>query len=170
MVAPILALLVAAGLPGASAEFRSCGQPPPIEAEFEASEVVVIGRVVATATTIRELPDPDVAGERLRFPTRVATFDVEQHWKGPVEKTLHIETCEQCTTGVAFEIGDRWVVFANGQPPTTSDCGRTLQYSDFRYPAVVEWLKTKATKPLANIQMQPTRRTTRVGARLIWHR
>lgn len=79
---------------------------------------------------------------------RVATLEVEQRWKGPVEKTIQIETCEQCTTGVAFEVGDRWVVFADGQPSTTSDCGRTLQYSDVRYPAVVEWLKTKAAKPL----------------------
>lgn len=170
MVAPILALLVAAGLPGASAEVRSCGQPPQIEAEFEASAVVVIGRVVATATTMRELPDPSVAGERLRFSMRVATLEVEQRWKGPVDKTINIETCEQCTTGVAFEIGDRWVVFANGQPPTTSDCGRTLQSSDFRFPAVVEWLKMKATKPLANIQMQPTCHVSLSGARLIWRR
>jgi hypothetical protein len=167
MVAPLLALLVAAAPLSESAELRSCGPPPSIEAEFEASSVVVIRRVVAIATTMREWPEPDVTGERLKFQMRVATLDVEQRWKGPVEKTIQVETCELCTTGVGFAIGERWVVFAQGVPPTTGDCGRTLLYSDPRYPSAVEWLETKAAKPLANLQMQPTRRVSLAGARLI---
>lgn len=170
MVAPLLALLVAAAPLVAPAELRSCGPPPPIEAEFDASSVVVIGRVVAIATTMREWPEPDVTGERLKFQMRVATLEVEQRWKGPVEKTIQIETCELCTTGVGFAIGERWVVFAHGVPPTTSDCGRTLLYSDSRYPSAVQWLEKKATKPLANLQMQPTRHMSLGSARLIWRR
>jgi hypothetical protein len=170
MVAPLLALLVAATPLGVSAEVRSCGPPPSIEAEFEASSVVVIGRVVGIATTMREWPEPDVTGERLKFQMRVATVEVERRWKGPVAKTIQVETCELCTTGVWFAIGERWVVFAHGEPPTTSDCGRTLLYSDSRSPSAVEWLETKAAQPLANLQNQPTRRVTPGGARLIWGR
>jgi hypothetical protein len=170
MVATLLALLVAGTPVSALAELRSCGPPWPLEAEFEASSVVIIGRVVAIANAVREWPETDVTGERLKFLMRIATVEVERRWKGPADKTLQIETCEQCTAGVGFAIGERWVVFASGQPPTTGDCGRTLRYSDPRYRAAVEWLESKETKPLANIRMQPTRRVSPDGARLIRRR
>ena len=170
MIASLLVVVAAVAPMGMRAEMRSCGPLSAIEQEYAASSVVLVGQVVAITKQLREWPEPDVTGERLQLLYRVATIQVEKRWKGAAAQTIDVQTCEQCTVGVQFELGERWVVFAGGEQPATSDCGRTLLESDPRYPVTVEWLEKQTPIPLANIQMQPTRRATLDGARLIWRR
>lgn len=58
----------------------------------------------------------------------VATFAVERRWKGPTMRRLRVQTCGTqamlCTCGFDFQLGQRYVVFADGKPPETSSCNR----------------------------------------------
>lgn len=170
MLIRLLALLAASSLSSPAAEARSCSPALPIAEEYSASSVVMIGRVLAITSQVREWPEPDVTGEPIKVMVRVATFEVERRWKGPTDHTVVVETCEQCTMGNRFELGERWVVFAGGEPASTGTCGRTLESSDPRYAATVQWLDARKPDALANIRMQPTRRVSPDGARLIRHR
>lgn len=144
MIASLLAVVAAIAPMGTRAEMRSCGPPPAIEQEFAASSVVLVGHVVAITKRMREWPEPDVTGERLQLLYRVATIQIERRWKGEAAQTIDVQTCELCSVGVQFEVGERWVVFAGGEQPATSDCGRTLLESDPRYPSTVEWLEKQS--------------------------
>ena len=59
----------------------------------------------------------------------VATFEVEQRWKGPSLRRLRVQTCGTqtfvCTCGADFQLGQRYVVFAEGKMLETSSCNRT---------------------------------------------
>jgi len=59
----------------------------------------------------------------------VATFEVEQRWKGPSLRRLRVLTCGTqtfvCPCGADLELGQRYVVFAEGKMLETSSCNRT---------------------------------------------
>lgn len=155
MAIQLLAAIALIGLLHTSAEARSCGLLPPIDEEFATSSLVVTGRVVAISTRVKEWPEPDATGERPRFLMRVATFEVEQHWKGPTEPVVLIETCEECSTGHRFAVGERWVVFASGAPPATGSCRRTTREFDPRWDAVVQWLEQRLPEVPVDVRTQP---------------
>jgi len=66
-------------------------------------------------------------GEKIE--SMVATFEVEQRWKGPSLRRLRVLTCGTqtfvCTCGADFQLGQRYVVFAEGKMLETSSCNRT---------------------------------------------
>lgn len=90
--------------------------------EYQRSSAVFVGRIVSI-----EIATKVVDGHRIE--SMVATFDVERRWKGPSARRLRVQTCGTqmlvCTCGVDFQLGQRYVVFAEGKPLQTSSCNRT---------------------------------------------
>jgi hypothetical protein len=90
--------------------------------ELRSSRAVFLGRIVALSI------DPIFVGgtevERMR-----ATFRVEHSWKGVKGRTVDVLTCGTqtvfCTCRADFRLGERYVVFASGQPLGTGSCNRT---------------------------------------------
>ena len=90
--------------------------------EYRRSSAVFVGRIVSL-----EISTKVIEGDRIE--NMVATFDVERRWKGPSVRRLRVQTCGTqmlvCTCGVDFQLGQRYVVFAEGKPLQTSSCNRT---------------------------------------------
>lgn len=80
------------------------------------------------------------------------TFEVEQVWKGAVDKSLRIRTCGGtvardfmiCGEAFLFVVGSRYVVFAEGQPLVTSACHHTELVSNAE--ETLRWLSSKSLK------------------------
>jgi hypothetical protein len=112
--------------------------------DFKRSTAVIVGRAVAqsVATT------PTLTWPR----ATETTFDVEQVWKGPVDKSLQIRTCggtvgrEEmiCNEAFLFVVGSRYVVFGEGQPLVTSACRHTELMSTAE--ETLTWLSSKPLK------------------------
>ena len=104
---------------------RSCVAPEPIEVEFKRSAAVFRGRVTSLNVVRGRGGESDLQ--------TVATFDVQQWWKGGRSKTVEVRSCGGsegnkeviCTHGFQFELGASYVVFATRQPLETSICLRT---------------------------------------------
>jgi hypothetical protein len=112
--------------------------------DFKRSTSVMVGRAVAQslATT------PTLTWPR----ATETTFEVEQVWKGTVDKSLQIRTCggtvgrEELICGEAFlfVVGSRYAVFAEGQPLVTSACHHTELVSNAE--ETLRWLSSKPLK------------------------
>lgn len=89
--------------------------------EYHHSNAVFVGRIVSL-----EISSKVIDGETIENMT--ATFDVERRWKGPSVRRLRVQTCGTqamaCTCGFNFQLGVRYVVFAEGKPLKTSSCNR----------------------------------------------
>lgn len=99
-----------------------CADPGSLADEYRRSSAVFVGRIVSL-----EISTKVVEGRRIE--NMIATFDVERRWKGPSARRLRVQTCGTqmlvCTCGVDFQLGQRYVVFAEGKPFQTSSCNRT---------------------------------------------
>jgi hypothetical protein len=115
-----------------------------LDEDFMQSTAVMVGRAVAQslATT------PTLTWPR----ATETTFQVEQVWKGAIDKSLQIRTCggtvgrEGMICGEAFQfvVGSRYVVFAEGQPLVTSACHHTDLVSSAK--ETLKWLSSKPLK------------------------
>lgn len=89
--------------------------------EYRHSSAVFVGRIVSLEISVKVID-----GEKID--NMIATFDVERRWKGPAIRHLRVQTCGTqalaCTCGFNFQLGERYVVFAEGKPLTTSSCNR----------------------------------------------
>jgi hypothetical protein len=99
-----------------------CSETGSVGDELQSSGAVFLGRIVALR--IETLSLEDTTAERMQ-----ATFKVERRWKGPQQSKLEVWTCGDqvsfCTCGVDFKLGERYLVFADGQPLGTASCNRT---------------------------------------------
>jgi hypothetical protein len=99
-----------------------CADTGTLADEYRQSSAVFVGRIVSL-----EISTKVVKGHRIE--NMVATFEVERRWKGPSARRLRVQTCGTqmmaCTCGVDFQLGQRYVVFAEGRPLQTSSCNRT---------------------------------------------
>ena len=99
-----------------------CTETGSVGDELRSSGAVFLGRIVAL--TIETVSLEDTTAERMR-----ATFNVERSWKSPKRSKLDVWTCGDqvsfCTCGVEFKLGERYLVFAEGQPLGTGSCSRT---------------------------------------------
>jgi uncharacterized phage protein gp47/JayE len=90
--------------------------------EYRRSSAVFVGRIVSL-----EISTMVVEGHAVE--NMVATFEVERRWKGPSARRLRVQTCGTqmlvCTCGVDFQLGQRYVVFAEGKLLQTNSCNRT---------------------------------------------
>jgi len=108
---------------------------------FRTAKAVFVGEVVATRV-VRSATDPlDVR--------TVATVNVERSWKGPRARTLEVSACGgagvACTVSMDFEVGRRYLFFAEGNPLSTSSCmSRPIETAS----AELRWLERKrSTEP-----------------------
>ena len=89
--------------------------------EYHHSSAVFVGRIVSL-----EISSKVIEGETIE--NMIATFDVERRCKGPSVRRLRVQTCGTqalvCTCGFNFQLGERYVVFAEGKPFKTSSCNR----------------------------------------------
>lgn len=112
-----------------------------LEAALMSSTVVFIGR----ATNQQVVAAPRGPADRVTE----TTFEVEEEWKGTSKKTLRIQTCGwtvgnetlTCTEGVRFVVGEKYVVFAVGEPLETSGCVPTAHVD--RAARTLQWLADK---------------------------
>lgn len=100
----VLAMLAREGI----SVYAACVEPPPIEVEFNQSAAVFRGKVTSL--------------EPLDNYSSIATFEVDQWWKGERTATVKVQSCGGkppvgtetiCVDGpFKFRIGVRYVVFA----------------------------------------------------------
>jgi len=99
-----------------------CADLGSLSDEYHHSSAVFVGRIVSL-----EISSQVINGEK--FENTIATFNVERRWKGPTVRRLRVQTCGTqalvCTCGFNFQLGQRYVVFADGRPLQTSSCNRT---------------------------------------------
>ena len=115
-----------------------------LENQFMSSAAVFVGR----ATNQQVVPATHNPSERVTE----TTFEVEDRWKGPSETTVRIQTCGwtlgnesvTCSEGFRFSVGDRYLVFAAGQPLETSACVSTERVD--RAERTLQWLSDKPHK------------------------
>jgi hypothetical protein len=106
---------------GRPAHACTCADLGSLRDEYHHSSAVFVGRIVSL-----EISSKVINGER--FENMTATFDVERRWKGPTVRRLRVQTCgtqaQVCTCGFNFQLGQRYVVFADGKSLQTSSCNR----------------------------------------------
>jgi hypothetical protein len=99
----------------------TCADLGSLTDEYHHSSAVFVGRIVSL-----QISSKLINGERIE--SMIATFDVERRWKGPTFRRLRVQTCGTqalvCTCGFDFQLGQRYVVFADGKPFQTSSCNR----------------------------------------------
>ena len=117
----ILACIVATMCAAHPVAACTCADLGSLADEYHHSRAVFVGRIVSI-----EISSKIVDGERVE--NMVATFTVERRWKGPTIRRLRVQTCGTqtlvCTCGFSFQLGERYVVFAEGKPLETSSCNR----------------------------------------------
>ena len=117
-----LACLVAILCAARPASACVCADLGSLADEYRRSSAAFVGRIVSL-----EISTKVVEGHRIE--NMVATFEVERRWKGPSVRRLRVQTCGTqmlvCTCGVDFQLGQRYIVFAEGKPLQTSSCNRT---------------------------------------------
>ena len=105
-----------------SVDACACADLGSLADEYHKSSAVFIGRIGAIEISTRVYK-----GDKID--KMVATFEVEQRWKGPARRRLQVRTCGTqtfvCTCGADFQLGQRYVVFAEGKMLETSSCNRT---------------------------------------------
>ena len=126
--------------------FAACTPAPPIADEVNQSTAVFRGRVMS----LEALPDNTAS---------IATFDVEQWWKGGPSRTVEVLSCGgkvpegqevTCVDGpYKFYVGVSYVVIAIRYPPknpflNASSCRRTATVEESA--EVIRWLNTNIPK------------------------
>jgi hypothetical protein len=114
----IIAILCAARPVGAC----TCSDLGSLADEYRHSSAVFVGRIVSLKNSSKVIDGVTVEN-------MIATFDVGRRWKGPTVRRLRVQTCGTqklvCTCGVDFQLGQRYLIFADGNPLQTSSCNRT---------------------------------------------
>ena len=118
---------------------------PTLQADFEVSDAVFLGRAVMQTVPAT----PPIAWMRRATET---TFLIERLWKGEPTKNVRVVTCggtigdESITCGETFNftVGFRYVVFADGHPPTTNTCRHTASVD--RAGETLRWLADKPSR------------------------
>lgn len=117
-----LACIVAVVCAARPAAACACADLGSLADEYRRSGAVFVGRIVSVEISTR-------VHEGHRVENMIATFYVERRWKGPHARRLRVRTCgtqtQVCTCGADFQLGQRYVVFAEGKPLETSSCNRT---------------------------------------------
>jgi hypothetical protein len=112
--------------------------------EFDRSTAVFVGRAVSQAIA---------ASPAWSWPRATeTTFEIETLWKGELRKTSRVQTCggvvgaEGITCGEAFrfQVGARYVVFADGTPLTTNTCHHTAFVDETVGRETLQWLSKKS--------------------------
>jgi hypothetical protein len=114
-----------------------------ISDEFDRSTAVFVGRAVSQAIA----STPALSWSR----ATETTFEIETLWKGEMGRTLRVQTCggavgaDDITCGEAFkfQVGARYVVFADGTPLTTNTCHHTGFVDEGVARQTLEWLSKK---------------------------
>jgi hypothetical protein len=127
-----------------SVQARSCAAPEAFEVEYRRSAAVFSGRVQA----LKVVRVHDGAFGLVT----VATFEVQNWWKGGRSKFVDVRSCGGiegdveiiCTHGFEFELGVSYVVFATGRPLETSLCLRTNTVE--KSADVLKWLHSRNPK------------------------
>ena len=130
-----------------------------IDKEFERSTAVFVGRAIAQSIS----NTPPLSWSR----ATETTFEVEQVWRGEPAKTIRVQTCGgtvgreriTCGEGFRFEVGGRYVVFAEGAPLATDTRHHTAFIDTSAADATVQWLSRK--RPLMRVDQAPTRTAER---------
>ena len=121
-----------------------------IENQFAYTQTIFIG----TAIKQDVIPRPGVDGT-LGAQLTETTFAVEDVWKGRTDPIARVRTCgwtvgDQKLTcpddGLEFAIGERYLVFAGGNPLTAHGCSATA-HIDWAGTAL-NWLMTKPHKKI----------------------
>lgn len=114
-----------------------CLEPRGLLEAYHEARAVFAGRVIALHVVGRR--DADRLDDEM-----VATFAVERRWKGPMTAQIRVRTCGTqellCTCGIDFSLGARFVVFAVGEPSSTSRCERTRAYQRVAGDAKLRWI------------------------------
>jgi hypothetical protein len=99
-----------------------------IDKNFAISTAVFVGRATDQKSTAAQNPGEwAIATE--------TTFEVEDVWKGPRERTIRVKTCGgtvngesvTCSESFRFMVGSKYLVFALGDPLQGNDCAPTAQ-------------------------------------------
>jgi hypothetical protein len=109
-----------------------------LETQFSDSMAVFVGRAIAQQV-VSATGGP---GERVTE----TTFEVEDRWKGVAETTVRVQTCgwtvgnDSVTSSgdFWFAIGEKYVVFAVGQPLATGSCLPNARVD--RAERILQWL------------------------------
>ena len=116
-----LACIVAIVFTVRPASACTCADLGSLTDEYHHSRAVFVGRIVSL-----EISSKVINGETIE--NMIATFAVERRWKGPTLRRLRVQTCGTqalvCTCGFDFQLGQLYVVFADGKPLQTSSCNR----------------------------------------------
>ena len=121
-----------------SASVRAACPVTTLESQFTNSTAVFVGRAMAE----RVVAASRNPGGRVTE----TTFEVEDRWKGASDPIVRVQTCGWtvgdktllCSEGVRFVVGERYLVFAAGQPLQTSACQPTERVD--RAERTVRWL------------------------------
>jgi hypothetical protein len=122
----------------------------PLDQSLALSDVVFVGRAIERQYT-------SVPNKTIRVST-TTTFEIEDIWKGEPQKTIRVITYggtidgESTTVGESpvFQIGSRYVVFANGRPLTDRGCLGTALVGSERATRTLEWLSTTPHTTISN--------------------
>src|SRR5580765_4606976 len=78
-----------------------------VEKAKHQADAVFVGKIVEIRFSTEKLGELPVS--------RYARFEVERSLKGSETKFIEIETANICCTcGITFEVGQEWIVYANG--------------------------------------------------------
>ena len=126
---------------------------PSVERDFTKGDVVFIGRAV----------NQEVAGSPRHPPPRnrstETTFEIEQIWKGKPDAPIRVQTCGwneggrilNCSDpGFRFVVGERYLVFAFGNPSNTWETDGCTATS--RVDRAEDFLKWLADKPSTKLR------------------
>ena len=137
--------LALAGLLGVTAMFsataRASCPATTLESQFTSSAAVFLGRATNQHVVTATRGPSDRVTE--------TTFEVQERWKGASKTIVQVQTCGwtlgdksvTCSDAVRFVIGERYLVFAAGQPLETSDCQPTERLD--RADRTLQWLSDK---------------------------
>lgn len=118
----------------------SCGRIS-IEDAFRSSDAVFIGKVISIEpkvgtvhrwiiATYDNLTNKDIDDSLFDMEVKL---EVTKLWKGGATKSLTIVTPDPdvcCICGFEFQVGQSYLVYADGTPLSTSICSRTKPLSD----------------------------------------
>jgi hypothetical protein len=88
---------------------------PPFKEEFAASSAVFIGKVKS---------------EKKEGNTRIFEFEVEKYWKGASKKKIEISVYETTRYQAFFEVGGKYLVYADAAEDKTLRVGRCSRSRD----------------------------------------
>ncbi len=97
-----------------------CSPPETLRGYFDRASIVFVGQVVEKSKKL-----PPLTGET--FNHHKVTFKVEKWWKGGDNKEITVIDTEW-TCSPMFEVGQRWLIYANGERLKTNVCDGTIRF------------------------------------------